>query len=54
MKKQLTIILLLTLFLKAEDSFLRSGFSQNQRGYIRFDSRANYFRGGTMTYVRIY
>jgi len=26
----------------------------NQRGYIRFDSRANYLRGGTITYVRVY
>jgi len=41
-------------WLLVDTEFRRRGYYQNQRGYIRFDSRANYFRGGTITYVRVW
>jgi len=36
-------------WLLVDTEFRRKGYNQNQRGYIRFDSKANYFRAGTIT-----
>jgi cytoskeletal protein CcmA (bactofilin family) len=41
-------------WLLVDTEFRRRGYDQNQRGYIRFDSRANYFRAGTITYVKVW
>jgi hypothetical protein len=41
-------------WLLVDTEFRRRGYYQNQRGYIRFDSKANYFRAGTITYVRVW